>query len=386
MMNQSQAPYNTNIVQQRQPLSQRIGGLLSLLLILVVLYPVVHRRVLLSNEVIQRLEHGKALLDQGQIAEAEQEWLKAQRIAPNNPTVLKWLATLYFSQRRTQEARGLFHHLVKVAPEEEHILCQLAEAEMIRGGADLQEMATQDATQAASLEPDCFRAQRVAGELAERQHDTKQAITYLKQALRLNPADIPLRIKLIGKLMEVSELPYAVVLAQEMVDRYPGLAVGYLLLGDLHLRSAVGSKEQESSLQDFLNALHCDPTNGIAHAQLGHLYRQKKQFREAIRHLEAASLLLHSPSTVLSDLYETYKACGDMAQGEQLRTLLAQRQSTESEAQTLSKRLMAEPENMVLKRRYREVLSQLAQEVPLPSPPFALEAEPKSPLQSKVLR
>lgn len=385
-MNQTGAPRPTTLFNARSPLSRRIGGLLSVLSVLVILYPVVHRRVLLSAEVVQHLERGKAHLDQGQVAQAEQEWLKAQHIAPNNPTVLKWLGTLYFSQRRTQEARNIFHHLVKIAPEEEHILCQLAEAEMIRGGADLQEMAVEDALQAASLEIECFRAQRVAAELMERQHDTKQAITYLTQALRLNAADLPLRIKLIGKLMEASNVQYATVLAKEMCDRYPGLAVGYLILGDLHQHYPPGSPENEKSEQEFLIALQRDPVNGVAHAQLGHLYRLRKRYPESIKHLEAASLILHSPSGVLIDLYETYKTSGNTAQAMRLKGLVGEREQREQEAIVLGKRLMSDPGNPLLKRRYRELLGLLGQEVSLPSTTPMLDTDSATPLHSKVLR
>ena len=158
------------------------------------------------------------------------------------------------------------------------------------------------------------------------------------------------------------------------------------LLGDLHQHSPRDSVEYGKCEQDFLNALGCEPNNGIAHAQIGHLYLQTKRYMEAKKHLEAASLLLNSPSTVLADLYEVGRSTTNAAQATQLKALWQQRLTAEREALLLGKRLLAEPENMGLKRRYQEVVSQLGQEVSLPVATPVIESNPTTLLQSKVIQ
>jgi tetratricopeptide (TPR) repeat protein len=343
-----------------------MGTLLCLLLFLVVSYPVVNRRLLQSSEVVRSLERGKALLEQGRREEAEQEWRNAYRIAPNNPTVVKWLGTLYYSERRYPEAQQMFRHLAKVVPNEEHVLCQLAESELRAGGAELLPMATEDAILAAKHEPECFYAQRIAGEMMERKHDTKRAIEYLQQALSLHPADLPLRVKLISKHIENSDLERASTLTKELKLRYPGLAIGYALSGSISLYyppQSVGFKAGEA---EFLTALRLDPSDGAAHYQLGRYYCLQEKHERAVRHLEAASLLLNSPSRVLDDLSTAHAALGHGEIAKSIRALCSNRRQLEKEAFALAKHLEIDRTNPLARQRYTQVIHQLEKEIDIP--------------------
>src|SRR5205823_3214480 len=150
--------------------------------------------------------------------------------APSNPTVYRALGTLYLHQGRLPEARTALLRLAALSPSEPHALCGLAEAELQAGPTALLEAAAEDGARAAALEPACVRAQTVAGNAWISKGDLRRGLGYLRSAVRLNPADVPLTLHFARTLLDAQQLDEAAGVAQELTRRYPGFAEGYVLL------------------------------------------------------------------------------------------------------------------------------------------------------------
>src|SRR5207245_1540993 len=122
------------------------------------------------------------------------------------------------------------NRLADLAPAEPHSLCELAEAELQAGPAALLDAAAADGARAAVLEPGCVRAQTAAGNAWITKGDARRAIPYLRRAVLLKPADLPLSLHLARVLLDAQQPEAAARIGEELTRRYPGLADGYVLL------------------------------------------------------------------------------------------------------------------------------------------------------------
>ena len=129
------------------------------------------------------LYRGAELLKQGQPALAEQEWLAARQLTPDNPNTYRALSELYRVQGRMPEARTARNRLVDLVPGEPHVLCTFVQAELSSGSPDRFDMAAKDALRAAKLEPYCVLALTLAGDVSMDRGDQK-AGTRLPEARR----------------------------------------------------------------------------------------------------------------------------------------------------------------------------------------------------------
>src|SRR5438105_4588141 len=76
------------------------------------------------------LYRGAEFLKQGQPALAEQEWLAARQLTPDNPNTYRALSELYRVQGRIGEARTARNRLADLVPGEPHVLCTFVQAEL----------------------------------------------------------------------------------------------------------------------------------------------------------------------------------------------------------------------------------------------------------------
>lgn len=327
------------------------------------LVPVVHARVRQTMVAQRHLLAGVELANAGDAPRAEAEWTEALRAAPENPNAYRALGALYLSRGQFEAARRVLRELARRAPREEHTLCELAEAELRRASpADVRD-AAEDASLAAVLEPDCFRARTVAGNAWVRLGDTARGIPHLQAALRLNPADVPLRQQLVRILLEDQQLAAATRAAEALTRRYPGYGHGYALLAACYQLYPPGSPEARQALGTARRCLALEPTNALAHAEAGKLLLRQERAREALPHLEAARVLNPRRTSTLFDLSRAYQAVGRPRDAEELRKQFRRRSDMENELAALEKRQALHPEDRLV-RRIRQLTAALGDRTP----------------------
>jgi tetratricopeptide (TPR) repeat protein len=323
------------------------------------LAPWAQGRVRTSLEAGRHLERGAELLNRGDAAGAEQEWRAAAQIAPANPNAGRALGTLLQSQGRLDEAREVLLRLAEAAPREPHVLCELADAELRSGTMKLLEAAAADGERAAGLEPDCLRAQTVAGNAWTSRGDPVRGASFLRRAVQLNPADVPLALRLAEVLLDAQLRDDAARTALDLTRRYPGYAGGYLLLARCYRGYPPGSAEARGIGPALRTAVQLDPTDAEAQAQLARHLLGAGDAAAAVRHLEASRLLNPRRAGTLFDLGRVYQAVGRHAEAERMIQAFRRRTDLEAEADSLEKRLLFEPTNEALFRRLKVVTTAL---------------------------
>lgn len=347
----------TNL-QSSRPIRFKI--LLILLVALIVCLIALLPRLLQAREAATHLDAGMVLLNQGNAAEAEREWKAALEAAPANADAYKGLGKLYLAQGRLSEAHAALNPLADLHPKEPHVLCELA-AEEYRAAANPNQadMALQDALRAAVLEPDCVRAQTVAGDICMDNGDQKRGLSYLHRAVQLKPEDVPLALHAINRMLEANDRAGALAATRDLTQRYPGYAQGYAMLAtvcDLYPRDSPEARSTESLL---LKALHLDPTNALAHARLGNLYLKAGDARRAVAHLEAARFLQYEEASLLFSLSTAYHKIGRNAEAIRAERAFQQISRLKNELSVLEKQAAMAPGDAALAQRSKAIRAAL---------------------------
>lgn len=332
---------------------------LALLGVVLAILPWVRERISRSLEAEGYVNLGAAALEKGRAQDAEAAWLQAGRLMPGNPNVYRALGSLYLSQNRLAEARRTLNRLADLAPREPHALCELAEEELRSGSAQLLEAAATDGERAAKLEPDCIRAQTVAGNAWLTRGDERRTILFLRRAVYLKPADVPLALHFARVLLNFQRPREAAVIGQDLVRRYPGAAEGYALLGNCYLVYPAGSTELGQAAGLFQQALSLDPLNAGAHSRLGHLQMESAEWEQARRNLECAHFLAPRDTAVMFDLARVYRRAGRASEAAALEAEFRRWSTLETTAGELEKRLLLDPGNQDLLRQLEGVTHQL---------------------------
>jgi tetratricopeptide (TPR) repeat protein len=365
--------------------SIRIKILLAILAALTLCLVALLPRQLQARQVAAHLDMGMALLKQGNVAEAEREWKAALQAAPENADAYQGLGRLTLAQGRLSDARDALNHLADLRPKEPHVLCELAALEYRVVATQAQsEAALQDATRAAALEPDCVRAQTVAGDACMDHGDQKRGLAYLRRAIQLKPEDVPLTLHGINRMLEANDLAGALAAARDLTRRYPGYTQGYALLATVCALYPRDSPEARSTEGLLLQALRFDPTNALAHARLGYVYLKADDARRAVAHLEAARLLHYQDASLLFNLSAAYRKMGRNADASRVERAFQQISRLENELSTLEKQAAMAPADAVLARRVQQTraaleTAQRASEEPAQTKTDSLPALPSVP-------
>ncbi len=322
-----------------------------LLALLLFLLPSLYRRVVVSQEFTQRLKRGNEYIEQGLVVEAEHEWLSAERLAPNNPTVLQLLGALYVHQSRPAEARAVLNRLMSVAPNEPHVLCRLAALEFFRGGREMRTSAHQDAIRAAKLEADCIDAQRIAAEVSFWVGEDADGLNYLNLALHLQPDNVPLRLYLISHLVRTYRLPKAIELAQEVLTKNPQAITIHGVLGSLYRHLPSDTPEYQKAESELQIALQKAPKQATFCYELGQWYLSHNQPQKAVPYLETARDNGYQRATVWGALAKAYWQLGDHSASESAAKTAQWYAQNEQELTRLDRAIMDSPTNIGLQSR-----------------------------------
>lgn len=316
---------------------------LALLGLVLAIVPWVRERISRSLEAEGYVNLGTAALERGGVREAEAAWLQAGRLASNNPNVYRALGSLYLSQNRWAEARSALNRLADLAPQEPHALCELAEAELRSGSAQLLVAAAIDGERAAKLEPDCIRAQTVAGNAWLSRGDERRTVLFLRRAVRLKPADVPLALHFGRVLLTFRRPEEAAAVGRDLAHRFPGCAEGYALQGESYLAYAPRSPELRQAANLFQRALNLDPLYEVARARLGHLLLERGETKAALQQLECARLLAPRDTSVMFDLARAYRRADRTADAVATEREFSHWNGLETQASELERRLLLEP-------------------------------------------
>ncbi len=202
---------------------------------------------------------GMAYTEQGRVDDAIAHLQRALAVAPDLAVVRNHLGRLYMAQGRLEEAIQTFRALVERAP-------QLAEARhnlaVAYARQRLQEPAIEQFTAALGLRPDLHAARVDLATLLLENGRLPDAIATLEAAFTTAP-----RTAGRGDPPDLVEVRYRLGIAYAMAGR------------------------RQDAVHELEAVLQAQPTHATAHASLGRLYYQLRQFAPAWKHARQAESL-----------------------------------------------------------------------------------------------
>jgi tetratricopeptide (TPR) repeat protein len=202
---------------------------------------------------------GMAYTEQGRLDDAIAHLQHALALAPDLAVVRNHLGRMYMAQGRLQEAIQTFRALVERAPEVAEARHNLAVAYARQG---LQEPAIEQFTAALGLRPDLQAARIDLATLLLENGRLLDAIATLEAAFASTPPTLGR-----GDAPDLVEVRYRLGIAYAMAGR------------------------QQEAVQELEAVLQAQPTYAAAHASLGRLYYQLRQFAPAWQHARRAESL-----------------------------------------------------------------------------------------------
>ena len=134
---------------------------------------------------------------------------------------------------------------------------------------------------ASQLNPGSFEWLYYLASLLGKQKKHAEAAAAFKQALRLDPAYLPARLKLAESLLDAGEVEESHAVYAEIVEELPGTAEAYYGLG----RIAVLRGDPAAARESFRKACELFPTYGPAHYALAQVDRKLGKITDAEQEL-----------------------------------------------------------------------------------------------------
>lgn len=193
-------------------------------------------------------------------SEARQEFEEAARLNPGNAATQQSLGELRLNAGETKSALEAFQAALKAKPDDPDLELDCATAMVAAGQLD-------DARAMLSRLPDAgqsAQAQELFGELAEKQGDYKQALTYFSRALELDPSEANAWTLGVELLRHWSFDP-AVREFEAAVGKFPASTRMKLGLGSAYF----GDAKYAEAIPIFADLLRDEPDNALYAELLG---------------------------------------------------------------------------------------------------------------------
>lgn len=179
-----------------------------------------------------------------------------------------------FAREQFQEA----YETVQGSPEDGEACGRLG---MIFQAHGLHEFAVVCYDRARLLEPGSFRWVYYLGQATSELGKASEAVSALRQAVRLEPNFPPVRLKLAESLLAARELEESGKIYKAFIEEDPSSALAHYGLGQVH--SARG--ERRAALASYLRACQLFPAFAAAHYSLGMTYRDLGEKDRSREHL-----------------------------------------------------------------------------------------------------
>ena len=200
------------------------------------------KRFHLDTELQRLLESAVAHHSSGRLDQAEELYLRAQQLRPDDPDVLHLRGVVAYQRGRLEEASELIGRAVSLLPTEPGYHSNLGNVRKAIGSWD-------------------------------------DAIESYRTALRLDPGFVDARNNLGVALEAMGRNEEAAAEFREVIAREPGSAAAHNNLGSVE--RSVGRIEE--SFTAYTRAIELDPDYADAHHNLGNLWLQKDRPEEAVR-------------------------------------------------------------------------------------------------------
>jgi Flp pilus assembly protein TadD len=228
---------------------------------------------------------GDQLYQEGDVAEAAEEYRQALQLDPNNVNVHNSLGVCYGIAEDWDRALTAFGAALQIDPTETMAVYNTGVIHMLKKEND---RALEYFRKAAEKEPDIFEVAFQTGRTYLEKGAPKQAVLHLKRAAALN-AETAAVHRLLAEALEANgDENGAMAAYRQAIKKNPNDAAALSALGFLLDRRG---EDPEIAELFCRQSTEIEPDNGLYRQRLGEVYLRREQFKEALEAFEAAGQL-----------------------------------------------------------------------------------------------
>lgn len=279
-----------------------------------------------------RLNHGRLLMAQGNLQDAERELREAVKDAADSSQAHYFLAVCYWRKGSVGSANSEFQEALRISPGLPIVLQNLAQLNLSQGNASVaqiygQELVQKYPTDASDrlmlgaiylregqlhpAEEQFLAARRLApnqaavhlnlGQLYSAEKQWSEAEKELETAIQLDPLNAAVLGPYAAFLAAHQGSNKGIARAQQFVNANPTNAQGHLILGALQFEA----NNNSSAKAEFERAIQLDPKNSQAYLQMGRVYEVESRADLAIgQYQKALDLQPNAPlGIMIGNLY-----------------------------------------------------------------------------------
>jgi len=245
----------------------------------------------------------RAYLAKGEPALAEDTLRSATALAPEEAPLSIDLAELLLQTDRASQAVTLLEEAQRSAPEDSQVRLALIRAHM----ADHNLPKAASAAEALeALHPDLADGYRLAGLIAQDQHQLNDGEKSLERALELQPSSVDILTSLTRVSLEARHDNKAVARLQRVLEREPGNVEVLDLLGATWLEL----KNFGPATEAFNKAIVAAPRSWVAHRGLAQIKVAQNDLPGAVEEYRIAQALAPAEPRVATELAQLYEKQG----------------------------------------------------------------------------
>lgn len=274
-----------------------------------------------SAPVRAHIASGVELLQSGRSVAAEQQWLEAIRLDPNNAETWELLSDFYFQNRSYREAGDAMNHLAILKSDVPDLQLRMAFCAL-----QLKDLSTarRYAESALKQSPKNIDVLQTLAEIEDRSKQPEARINYLKRIVELQPQNVSALSDLVATLGASQEYDKVLPLSNQLIKMQPTSPSAYSARGVALFTLNPDPQALLRAKADFHKVLELDPNNTEAHRYLGRIFLQTHQPGQAIIQFEAIGRGRPYASAHLLELSTAYRQAGNPRRADELRLLFTQ--------------------------------------------------------------
>jgi tetratricopeptide (TPR) repeat protein len=244
----------------------------------------------------------EGLARHGDTRRAEEQFLVAKRLTPNDPSVRLGLAQLYYAEKKWAEAQTEFETILQLDPHNTTALGQLADVLVARNQSS---QASSLVQQYVSANPNDANGHVLLGALDAGSKNYGTAQEEFERSIKLDPNNVQAYLRL-GQIYEVQgQTDLAIQRYQKALELQPKLAPLATMIGNLYLNK----KDLGMARKYYAQALEADPSFAVANANMAWVdVQQGSNLDVALsRAQKAKSLMPDAPSVSDTLAWVMYK-------------------------------------------------------------------------------
>lgn len=258
-------------------------------------------------DVNDRILLGEIFLREGKSPLAEEQFMAAIQLAPNQAAVHLDLAQLYYAQKKWTQAEKEFQTAIQLDSSNPTVLSRYADFLVARGQAPRAITLMQ---QFVSAHPENAQGHAILGALQFDGKNTAGAQAEFERAIQIEPKNVQVYLRMGQLFQEKNQADAAIAQYEKALDLRPTSAALITMVGNLYLDKG----DLETARKYYERALQADPNFAIAMANTAWVDAQEgKNLDVALGMAQKAKTLMPEVATISDTLAWVMYKNGDYA-------------------------------------------------------------------------